>query len=45
MKIKDINNTYVIQNLSILEIKTQEETLEAIKKGNHLKKIRETNLN
>lgn len=35
----------MIQNLNILEIRSKEETLEVIKRGNHLKKIRETNLN
>jgi hypothetical protein len=45
LKIKEINNICSIQNLTMHEINTREETLELIKKGNHLKKIRETNLN
>ena len=34
-----------IPNLCVHSVSSQEETLELIKKGNHLKKIRETDLN
>lgn len=45
LKIKDVNNNCVVHNLSIHEVKTKEEALFLIKKGNILKKIRETDLN
>jgi hypothetical protein len=45
LKIKDVNNSCVVHNLSIHEVKTKEEALFLIKKGNILKKIRETDLN
>lgn len=40
LKIKDINNNIQVQNLSVHEIKSKEETLEVINRGNHLKKMR-----
>jgi mannose/fructose/N-acetylgalactosamine-specific phosphotransferase system component IIB len=45
LKIKEVLNNYTIQNLSLHQVKTREDTLRLIQKGNHLKKIRETNLN
>lgn len=45
LKIKDVFGNCTIQNLSIHEVKSQADTLDLIKKGNHLKKIRETHLN
>lgn len=40
LKIKDINNNIQVQNLSVHEIKSKEEILEVINRGNHLKKMR-----
>jgi len=45
LKIKEVQNNYTIQNLSLHQVGTREDTLRLIQKGNNLKKIRETNLN
>ena len=45
LKIKDVNNTCHVQNLTVHPIASKEETMALISKGNHLKKMRETHLN